>query len=130
MVRFLKSAQLAMSLSVTALLSTIYPGIMALFAGIVGLVYVGASVGAFQEKRIFIWIAFAFSSAVAVLSVLGVNRFVQNGFDYMTGNFPHEADVNFLPYLVLTIAMASSLVCVAHVISWRWMFGRQVERTN
>ena len=130
MIRFLKSVQLALSLGVAVVVSAIYPGVMALFAGVVGLAYTGVSVGAFQENRIFIWIAFAFSSAVAVLSVLSVNRFVQNDFDYRTGNFPHEADVNTLPYIVLTIAIVSSLVCVGHVISWRWMFGRQVEPTN
>jgi len=129
MIRFLMSAQFALSLGVTALFSVIYPGVMALFAGIVGLLYVGASIGAFQEKRIFIWIAFAFSSAVAVISVLGVTRFVRNGFDLKTGNFPHEAGVYLLPYLFLAIAILSTLVIFAHLVSWRWMLGRQVEHT-
>lgn len=129
MIRFLKLAQFALSLGVTVLCLVIYPGVMALFAALVGLIYVRSSIGAFQEKRIFIWIGFAFSSAVAVISVLGVTRFARNGFAFATGNFPHEAGVYLLPYLFLAIAILSTLVIVAHLVSWRWMLGRQLEHT-
>ena len=129
MIKFLKSAQLAISLGVIVLFWAIYPGIMAYFASAVGLIYVAVSVGAFQEKRIPIWIAFAFSTAVTVISVLGVNRFVRNGFDFMAGNFPNGAGVYLPPYLFLAISITSMLVVIAHVISWRWMVGRQTENT-
>ena len=129
MIRFLQSAQLAVSLVVTAILLGIYPGVTGLFAGVVGLIYVVVSVGACTEKRIFIWTAFAFSSAVSIISVLGVSRFVRNGFDFLAGNFPQTAGVYILPYLFLAIAVASTLVIAAHLISWRWLLGGPVEHS-
>ena len=124
MIKFLKSAQIAISLGVILLFWAIYPGVTAFVASAVGLIYVAMSVGALQEKRIPIWIAFAFSTAVAILSVLGINRFVRNGFDFMAGNFSHGAGVYLPPYLFLALSITSILVVFAHLISWRWMVGQ------
>jgi len=129
MIKFLKSAQLAIALGVILLSWSIYPGVMAFFASAIGLIYVAVSVGAFQEKRIPIWIAFAFSTVVAVVSALGVNRFLRNGFDFVAGNFPHGGGVYLPPYLFLAISITSMLVVIAHLISWRWLVGGETENT-
>jgi hypothetical protein len=120
LIAFLKSAQLAVSVGVVALFWLIYPGVMVIFATAVGLCYVVAAVGAFFDIRITIWLAFLFSILTAVISTLGVSRFLRSNFDFIGGNFDGLSGVYLLPYLFLAVSLISTLVVLMHLVSWRW----------
>ncbi len=117
----LKSAQLAISVGVIGLLWLIYPGAMVIFATAAGLCYVLVAVGAFFDVKIAIWLAFMFSILTAVLSTLGVSRFLRNDFDFIGGNFSGLSGVYLPPFIFLAISLLSTLVVLMHLASWRWM---------
>ncbi len=110
MIASLKSAQLATSVGIIGLLWLIYPGAMVIFATAVGLCYVVAAVGAIFNVKIAIWLAFLFSTLTAILSTLGVRRFLRNGFDFVGGNFDGLSGIYLPPYFFLVISIASTLV--------------------
>jgi len=130
MITFLKSAQLAIAFAVIALFWLIYPGMMVVFASGVGMIYVAASVGALLENRIAIWAAFVFSTITAILSAFGVNRFLQNGFDFLAGTFDESGEFYPPPYLFLAISIGAALVVIAHLASWRWMVSGHSKETT
>ncbi len=121
MVRILKSIQLATSVAVTILFWVMYPGVMVVLACFVGLCYMVAAIGAILDNRVSIWLAFVFSALAVVLSTLGVYRFLQNGFDFLTGTWGQHGGFLFYPYLFLIISLGSILVIIMHFVSWRWM---------
>ena len=102
----LKSVQLAISVGVIGLFWLIYPGAMVIFATAAGLCYVAAAVGAFFDMKIAIWLALLFSILTAILSTLGVSRFLRNDFDFIGGNFDGLSGVYLTPYLFLAISVA------------------------
>ena len=93
---------------------------MVIFATAAGLFYVAAAVGAFFDMKIAIWLAFLFSILTAVLSTMGVSRFLRNNFDFISGNFDGLSGVYLPPYLFLAIPLVSTLVVLMHLASWRW----------
>ena len=124
----MKSCQLAVSLAVIGLIWLIYPGAMAVFASVVGLAYLAASLGTIRDNRLATWIAFAFSVVTAVLSALGVSRFIRNGFDFLAGNFDQQSGIYLPPYVFLAIFIGAVLVVALHLVSWRWvLLGRRNE---
>jgi hypothetical protein len=128
-ITFLKFAQLAISLGVIVLFWNIYPGIMLILASAVGMIYLAASIGAILDNRIAIWVAFVFTTIAAVLSALGVNRFLRNGFDFLAGNFEQQGAFYLPPYLFLVISLGATSVVIAHLASWRWMAPAQPKGT-
>ena len=116
----LKFIQLAVSITVSVLFWLIYPGVMALFASIVGICYIVASLGAIRDFRVAICLAFVFTTLTAGFSWLAVYRFVGNGFDFLAGNFAEINGIYFPPYLILFISLGSSLVVITHLVSWWW----------
>ena len=94
---------------------------MVVFASVVGLCYMVAAIGAIRDNRVAIWFAFAFSILTAILSSLGVNRFLRNGFDFLAGNWGKHGEFYFHPYLFLIISLGSIFVVIMHFVSWRWM---------
>ena len=83
----IKSVQLATSAGVIVLFWLIYPGVMVIFATVIGMTYVAASIAASFDFRIAIWVALLFSLLTGILSTLGVSRFIRNGFNFVAGNF-------------------------------------------
>ena len=130
MISLLKSTQLVIAIAVIALFWLIYPGIMMVFASGAGIIYVAASIGALFENRIAIWTAFVFSTVTAILSALGVTRFLRSGFDFLAGKFDETGDIYLLPYLLLAISIGAALVVIAHLASWRWMVSGQPKETT
>ena len=120
LVATIKSVQLATSVGVVILFWLIYPGVMAMFATAVGMVYVGASIGAIFNFRIAIWFGLLFSILTAILSTLGVSQFVRHGFNFGAGNFDGLSGIYFPPYVFLILSLASTLLGLLHVVSWRW----------
>lgn len=121
MVNHLKSLQVAVSLVLMILMWLIYPGVMVLFASLIGVCYMIAAIAAYRNNRIAIWIAFVYSTLTAMISLLGVQRFLDNGFDYFVGNFEHLQGIYLPPYLFLLISLMSTLVVILHCLSWRWL---------
>ncbi len=121
MITFLKFFQLAISFGVIILFWLIYPGVMVIFASAAGLCYLFASIAAICDNRIAIWFAFVFSIVTAVLATLGVYRFLQNGFDFLSGNFNQHNGFYLHPFLFLVISLGATLVVILHLASWRWM---------
>lgn len=79
-----------------------------------------AAVGAIFNVKIAIWLAFLFSILTAILSTLGVRRFLRNGFDFVGGNFDGLSGIYLPPYFFLVISIASTLVVFMHLASWQW----------
>lgn len=102
--------QLLIALSVVGLFGLIYPGVMAIVATGVALVYVAVALGALRGNRVAGWAAFVFSLATAVLATAAVLRFIGNGFSYPSGNFELHDGVYWPPYAFLAIAIGASLV--------------------
>jgi hypothetical protein len=127
-INLLKTLQLAVSVGVLVLFWLIYPGVLLLFAGLVGLCYVIASIAAVRDKLVGMWLAFAFSLLTFVFSAWGVYRYLDNGFDYLSGNFDGRAGIYWPAYLFLFVALGAITVIVLHALSWRWML-RPKERT-
>ena len=113
--------QLAVSVGLLALFWLIYPGVLLVFAGAVGLCYVVASIMAIRDRFAGIWVAFAFSLLAFAFSAWGVYRYLDNGFDYLSGNFDGRAGIYWPAYLFLLVAIGSMAVIVLHARSWRWM---------
>lgn len=110
MARIAHIIQLIVSLSIVGLFWLIYPGVMVLFAGVLGLVYVAAAIGALRGSLIAGRIALGFSIATALLGALAVHRFIGNGFSYVSGNFPPNEGIYWPPYIFLAIAVCAALV--------------------
>ncbi|MBN1238135.1 MAG: hypothetical protein JXB36_06520 [Gammaproteobacteria bacterium] len=119
--RLLKLLQLAVSVGVLVLFWLVYPGVLLAFAGVAGLCYLVASVAAMRDRIVGIWLAFAFSLLTMLFSGWGVYRYLDNGFDYLAGNFDGRAGVYWPAYLFLLVAAGSIAVVVLHALSWRWM---------
>lgn len=125
MIEVLKWLQLAVSIGVIALFWRIYPGVMVVLATAAGLCYVASAVVAFRNYRVAIWLAFAFSALTAIFATLSVRRYIQNGFDFLAGNFVGHSGIDLTPYVFLLISLTSMLVVVMHVAAWRWtLWGR------
>lgn len=99
----------------------VYPGAMAIFASAAGLAYVVAALGALRDKRLAIWISLAFSVVTAILSALGVSRFLRNGFDFSIGNFDQQSGIYFPPYMLLAMSIVATLIVALHLVAWRWV---------
>ncbi len=126
MISILKSIQLIASIGVTVTILLIYPGIMAVFLSAVGFCYMLVAVAAIGNNLVAIWLAFLFSALTAVLSLLGVIRFLSNGFNYLAGNWQSYDEFYFVPYLFLIIFLLSGLAVILHIVSWKWMIkGKQ-----
>lgn len=125
-IRALKGLQLAVSVGVLALFWLIYSG--GLLVSVAGLCYVIASIVAMRDKRVGIWLAFAFSVLTFAFSVWGVYRYLDNGFAYMSGNFPGREGIYWPAYLFLLVALGSLTVIVLHALSWPWMLRPQKNR--
>ncbi len=121
MISILKSIQLIASISVTVSILLIYPGVMAIFASSVGFCYMFAALGAIGNNLVSIWIAFLFSALTAFFSLMGVSRFLSNGFDFVAGNWESQTEFYFVPYLFLVISLLSGSVVILHIASWKWM---------
>jgi hypothetical protein len=125
MIRALKSIQLVVSIGVIILFLMIYPGVMVVFACMVGCFYVAAAIGSMRDSLPAIWVAFAFSLLTAILSTLGVMRFLTNGFDFLAGNWGQYGGLYFHPYLFVIISFGSIAVVILHLLSWKWMSKRK-----
>lgn len=120
--RVLKALQLAVAVGLLVLLWLIYPGVLLVFAGAVGLCYVAAAIFAMLDKRVGIWLAFGFTLSAFAFSVWGVYRYLDNGFEFLSGNFPGRTGVYWPAYLFLLIAIGALVVIVLHTLSVDWMF--------
>jgi hypothetical protein len=120
----LNTLQLAVSAGVLVLLWLIYPGPL---AGVVGLVYVAASIAAARGRPAGAWLAFGCSVLAAAGSAWGVYRYLVNGFDYLSGNFPGREGIYWPAYLFLFVAAGSIAVVMLHVGAWSGL-GRPGER--
>ena len=118
---FLKWLQLLVSLGVLLLFWLIYPGALLLFAGIGGLCYVVASAAAARDRPAGVWFAAALSVLAFGFSAWGVYRYLDNGFDYLAGNFAGRAGIYWPAYLFLLVAVGSFVVIVLHGVAWRWV---------
>lgn len=98
---------------------------MVVFASIVGFFYVAAAIGSMRDSLAAIWVAFAFSTLTAVLSTLGVNRFLTSGFNFLAGNWGQHDGFYFYPYLFIIISFGSIAVVILHIASWKWMIKRK-----
>lgn len=118
---WLKALQLCVSFGLLILLRLIFPGTLLALTGAAALCYVGAAVLAIRDNRAAVWIAFVFSLIAAAFSSWGVYRYLDNGFDYLSGHFEGRTGVYLPAYLFLLVAAGSVAVIVLHARSWRWM---------
>jgi len=109
-VTLLKALQLAVSSGVVVLFWLIYSGDLLLFTGAFGLCYVVVSILALLDKRIGIWLAFGFTLLAFVFSAWGVYRYVDNGFEFLSGNFPGRTGFYWPAYLFVLVALGSLAV--------------------
>lgn len=128
MLRFLKAAQLSVSLGVIFLFWLIYPGTMVVFASAIGMIYVAASIGAILDNRKGIWLGFIFTTITAALSTLGL--YLRNGFDFIEGKFDQQGGFYLPPCLFLAISLVSISVVILHLVSWRWMVSAHRKDAN
>lgn len=119
--RLLKALQLGVSVGILVLFRLIYPGVLLAFAGAVGLCYVAASLLAMRDRLVGIWIAFGFTLFAFAFSAWGVYRYLDNGFEFLSGNFPGRAGIYWPAYLFLLIALGSLTVIVLHAATRDWM---------
>lgn len=125
LIKTIKALQIITSIGVIAFVWLVYPGAMLLFATAAGAIYVAAAVAAWFDRRFAVLLAFVFTILAAVLSTTGVLRFVDSGFDFLGGGFEGFEEFYVVPYFLLAIALASNLITLLHVASWRWtLFGR------
>ncbi|HEX6994682.1 MAG TPA: hypothetical protein VF339_11115 [Gammaproteobacteria bacterium] len=125
--RSLDVLQLATAVGTLVLLLQIYPsGALLAFAVVVGLCYVAASILAMRGTPVGVWLAFAFTLAVFAFTVWGVYRYLDNGFEFLSGNFPGRSGIYWPAYLFLLIAVGSLAVIVLSVSSLR--NGRSTHR--
>jgi hypothetical protein len=125
-IQLLKAVQVAVSVVVMALVWLIYPGVLVAVATLVALLYLTACLFAAADRRIGIWSAFLFTGLTAVLSTLGVSRFLRSGFNFLSGSYESYSEFYAVPYLFLVTSVGSILVVVLHAACWRWLvFGRQ-----
>lgn len=130
----LKVLQLAVSFCVLVLFWLIYPGVLLYVVGAVGLIYVAAALFAMRDALVGIWVAFAFTVMAFAFTLWGVYRYLDNGFSFLSGNFPGRSGVYWPAYLFLFVALGSFVVIVLHLLSRGWMLRRaplgQRQRTS
>jgi|SRR5690606_7979750 len=119
--RLLKALQLGVSVGLLVLFWLIYPGVLLAVAGAVGLCYVAVSLLAMRDWLVAIWIAFGFTLLAFAFSAWGVYRYLDNGFEFLSGNFPGRTGIYWPAYLFLLIALGSLAVIVLHATSRDWM---------
>ena len=129
-VGLLKALQLAVSVAVLVLFWLIYPGILLLVTGIAGVCYVIAAIAAASDRVVGIWAAFFFTLLAFAFSTWGVYRYLDNGFEYLSGNFPSRTGIHWPAYLFLFIAVGSLAVIVLHALSARWMRHPQTKHAG
>ena len=127
-VTLLKALQLAVSVGVIALFWLIYPETLFLIAGAFGLCYVAASILALRDRRIGIWLAFGFTLLAFAFSTWGVYRYFDNGFEFLSGNFPGRAGLHWPAYLFVLVALGSLAVILLHLMSRDWMLRGKADR--
>lgn len=120
--RVLKALQIAVAVGLFVLFWLIYPGVLLLFTGAVAACYVIASIAAARDRLLGIWVAFAFTVLAFGFSAWGVYRYIDNGFEFLSGNFPGRAGIHWPAYLFLLIALGSLAVIVLHALSRRPLF--------
>ncbi|HEX6997695.1 MAG TPA: hypothetical protein VF322_06095 [Gammaproteobacteria bacterium] len=118
-----------MAVGVLVLFWLIYPGSLLLFASLVGLCYLGAAVAAALDRRPGVWLALAFTVLAFAFSAYGVYRYVDNGFDFVAGNFPGRTGWYWPAYLFVLVALGALAVIVLHAVSWPWMLRPRGERS-
>ena len=119
MLRIAHILQLIVSLAVLGLFWLIYPGVMALVASAVALLYTAAAIGALRGSKGAGAVALAFTAATAILATLAVLRFAGNGFDYLAGNFERYDGIYWLPYAFVAVALGATLVVLLQVVAMR-----------
>jgi hypothetical protein len=125
-VRVLKTLQLAVAAIAIVVSWVIYPGVLVLFATIVGACYMVAALLALADKRIAIWTATLFTTLAAVLSTLAIGRFQRAGFSFLSGSYESHSQFYAVPYLFLLMSIGSLLAVVLYAVCWRWLiFGRR-----
>ena len=124
----LKALQLAVSVGVLVLFWLIYSGVLLALASVVGLCYVAAALVATRDRLAGIWLAFAFGLLAFAFSAWGVYRYLDNGFDYLSGNFDGRTGIYWPAYLFLLVTLGSITVIVLHALSWRWMLRPRERR--
>jgi len=118
--RWLDALQLATAVGTLVLLLQIYSsGTLLVFAVTVGLCYIAAAVLAMRDTRVGVWISSGFTLAVFAFSAWGVYRYLDNGFQFLSGNFPGRSGIHWPAYLFLLIAVGSLAVIVLRASSFR-----------
>ncbi len=117
----LKALQLAVAVGVLVLFWMIYPGVMAVFASGIAFCYIGAALAAAWDRPLGVWLAFLFTLSAFGFSAWGVYRYLDNGFEYWSGNFPGWSGFYLPPYVFLAVALGAAAVIVLHALSWRWL---------
>jgi hypothetical protein len=115
----LKALHAAVAIGLVALVWLIYPGRLLAIGGLAGVCYVVAAAAAARHRPMALWIAFAFSVLALAFSAWGVYRYLDNGFDYLSGTFGGRGAVNWPAYLFLLVALGSMTAVVLHVAVWR-----------
>jgi hypothetical protein len=124
-IRLLKAVQVAVSVTVIALVWLIYPGVLVAVGTVTAVGYLAVCLLAAADSRIGIWLAFLFTGLTAVLSTLGVARFLRSGFDFLGGSYESHSELYAVPYLFLVTSLGSIFVVALHAACWRWaLFGR------
>ena len=118
--RYADMLQLATAVGILVLLQEIYSGgALLLFAVVVGVSYIVAAILALRDNLVGIWIASGFSLAAFAFSVWGVYRYIDNGFAWLSGNFPGRTGFYWPAYLFLAIAAGSFAVIVLRAMALR-----------
>lgn len=137
--RYADVLQLATAAGTLVLLQTIYSsGTLLYFAVAVGIAYVAAALLAMRGRLIGVFAAFGFTLVVLAFSVWGVYRYLDNGFEFLSGNFPGRTGFYWPAYLFLLIAVGSLTVIVLRAASLgsrrsarrETASGRPTESTN
>lgn len=118
--RYADALQLVTAVGMLVLLSTIYSsGTLLLFAVAVGLAYIVAAIFALRDKQVGSWIALGFTLAAFTFSIWGVYRYIDNGFAWLSGNYPGRSGFYWPTYLFLLIAVGSFAVIVLRAMAFR-----------
>ncbi len=112
----LKALQLAVSVVFLGVLWQIYPGIA---GGVVGVGHVAASTAAALGSRFGTVVAFALTAMAGAFASWGVYRYLDNGFDYLSGNFDGRTGIHWPAYQFLLVAAGAVAVVVLQLRAWR-----------
>jgi hypothetical protein len=112
----LKTLQLTVSVAFLSILLQIYPGIA---GGVVGIGHVAASTAAALGSRFGTLVAFVFAALAGAFTSWGVYRYLDNGFDYLSGNFDGRAGIHWPAYLFLFVAAGALAVIALQLFVWR-----------